>query len=644
MDELNRAVIIANAQALGMEVPAELLGTPVAAIPDSQEEVIEKRAKPHLFGPRKPRPKPQEKTKAEHDTPKPREFSMKVTGGDVDHPIYYDAFESPKEVLDRHPFTDLRWWILNDLFFFCQIIYEDVSLEPHLDMCRFLEDPGPPVLAYDYYANRSSVCVKPRHKLLVGSRKVLKSSIKQVRLAQLGLQNPDLRILDLLASQENAEPDLAMVRQILENPIVYDHFPDVIPSETDRKKKVPWSKQMLCLRREGNYPEPTYTAAGIGKGITGRHYNIICPDDIVTAKLDAYNETEIRPSPQDIIKAIGFHETQITGGLLDEKPMHRGNPDILYPCQVISLNNRWADNDYVDYLERKVPDFDEMVVPIVWPKDHPDASKRGKPSWPTGPYGTKSAILKLQSTMTTYIWNTQYLCNPIDPQEQVFRTEWLHYYSMSALPPKFRHVVGFMDPALSLDRGACWTAVVVVGQDEQGNWYILDATRQHVNSDGRLDLVFAACGAWWDRSQSGMVFGIEDVLFQEEIVNNVRRDPRWQDMLNWGVALVGERPANRERKNVRIEALQPRFRSGTIFLRADQRELINELMRFRRSKQTERDLADALSYVPRLLMDPDASCRVAKIENITEDPAVMFDRIEDEMLGELEGGLFGRFT
>jgi len=81
-------------------------------------------------------------------------------------------------------------------------------------------------------------------------------------------------------------------------------------------------------------------------------------------------------------------------------------------------------------------------------------------------------------------------------------------------------------------------------------------------------------------------------------------DPRYKKLNEWQIALLGEKPHKNEVKTQRIEALQPRFRSGRVFLRRDQKELIHELTRFRRNTPSTVDLVDALGYIPRLLYDP----------------------------------------
>jgi len=528
----------------------------------------------------------------------------------------------------------IRWWCRNSLFYLAQILFPDIVPEPHWDMCAFLENNGTPIEAKLYKENRAAVSIKPNCSLLVGARALLKTSLKQARMVQLGLQNPNLRILDVLSTQTNAETDLSLVRNLFDNIILMQAFPDIIPTEEERKK-LPWSAEYVCLKRTEAYPEPTYTAAGIGKNLTSRHYNIIIPDDIVVAKLDYMSAEEIRPSPMDIQKAIGWHQVQLNG-LMEMKPTHRGDPEVLYPPQVLSLNNRWSQDDYVDYIERFHPEFSISVYPIKWPETHP--TKPNMPTWPAGPRGTIEELDSLERSMSTYIWNTQYLCNPSDPKEHVFSKEWLQFYPI-APHDKIVRKVGMMDLGLSLDKSACYTAAIIVGQDEYDTWYVLDAVREHADTAGQLDMFFNLA-----EYHKPDIFAMEDVLFQEKMLEIVRADPRYPQLSDWGTVFCGERPTRGESKEQRIEALQPRVRNGQLLLKADQVELIHEMTRYRRNTASTRDLVDALSYIPKLISPATKGVKLNQKAEQSWGDGIPYEEIEAAILGQSDPGIYGYIT
>ena len=535
----------------------------------------------------------------------------------------YDILDTSHEAMRYHCRTNL--------FYLCQLLFPDVTAEPHLAMCRFLENAGNPIPKYDYDLNRSAFKVRPTSKLLVGARAILKTTLKQARMVQLGLQNPNLRILDVLSTQPNAEIDLGMVRALFDNPILRELFADIIPSEQERKH-LQWSSQYICLKRTESFAEPTFTAAGIGANLVSRHYNVIIPDDICVAKLDTMSREEMRPSALDINKAIGWHQIQLNG-LMELKPAHRGDPEVLYPPEIISLNNRWSLDDYVEYVETKCPEFNMLVVPIKWPQEHADPEKAGQPSWPSGPRGTLEDLKSLEESLSSYIWTTQYLCSPTDPKEHLFKQEWIKYYSF--LPPDIENTVGMMDLGLSLDKSACYTAIIIVAQDKDGFWYVVDTEREHADTKGQLDMFFRMA-----EFHKPSILAIENVLFQEKFLDIVRDDPRYPKLAEWGVMFTGEKPVRHESKEQRIEALQPRVRNGNLLFKKNQQELINEMVRYRRNSNSIRDLIDALSYIPRLLFPTGHATLRKSGQEQSWNAGIPYEEIERQILASESPGIF----
>jgi hypothetical protein len=343
----------------------------------------------------------------------------------------------------------------------------------------------------------------------------------------------------------------------------------------------------------------------------------------VVATLDNMTAQEIRPSAMDVQKMIGFDQVQLNG-LLDEKPFPLENPEEFYPAFIRSLNNRWGTDDYVDYLLTSRPEYDVLEVPIVWPEDHPDTEKRGKPSWPDGPYGTMEAINRLERSMSTFIWSTQYLCQPSDPKEMIFQKAWIQDFDLMLPEKQFIKTVAAMDLGLSVDKGACFTGCVVVKQHRDGRWYIVDAERGHLDTNGQLDLFFKIAETYKPSE-----FVMEDVLFQAKMLNVVQRDPRYQHLSEWGTSFYGVHPARGEAKWERIGALQPYFRNGMIYIRKGLDDLVRELLRYRRGTKNPIDLLDALSYIQDLLFPVDFDdTGNKKHEGIDDDGGFTLEQIE----------------
>ncbi len=538
-----------------------------------------------------------------------------------------------KQILEKHPITDDKYWFTHDLFILCQAIFPDVSVEPHSDVCRFIEQISEPLKLEDYLNSQMGgssdfvFSLNPTDKLMVGFRGSLKSSILIAYAIMLGLQNPNLRILYVQNNDSNARKSIKQIKAILEkNERINAAFSSIIPSKTDRQRLYQWSAEGLCLRRSQDFKEPTYTPAGLGTNLTSQHYNVEILDDILTSKKDNLSGHEMRPGANDIEKCIGWHKVYSLG-LLDRKPTHRGDPRKLHCSQRIALNNRWADNDYVDYIERNEPSFDEFVLPIYWDQDHPDEEKRGVPSWPTGPLGTMEDIHELERKQGPYIFSTQSLCKPSDPTENVFRKEWINPFFYIHTPVML-HIAAMMDLGLSIDKAACYTATVVVGVDKQGHWFILDAERGHLDTAGQLDMFFRLAEMWKPE-----LFGMEDVLFQAKMCENVRADERYQLLSKWGTVFIPVHPYKNESKNQRIESLQPRFRNGMVHLKENQKEAYNELIRYRRKGTSICDLVDALAYIPTLLPEVEGGRAKKEIGDEPGMESLSWQELEDLFCG-----------
>ena len=117
----------------------------------------------------------------------------------------------------------------------CQAIFPDISVEPHSDVCRFIEYPGDVIDAQEYFQDRSNFNLVPVDELMVGFRGSLKSSIAVAYALQLGLQNPDIRILYVQNNFTNSKGTLKQLQGIFErNERISTAFPEIIPGPGER--------------------------------------------------------------------------------------------------------------------------------------------------------------------------------------------------------------------------------------------------------------------------------------------------------------------------------------------------------------------------------------------------------------------------
>lgn len=204
---------------------------------------------------------------------------------------------------------------------------------------------------------------------------------------------------------------------------------------------------------------------------------------------------------------------------------------------------------------------------------------------------THEFLESAKRSMGSYLFANQYQNEIIPLEDQVFRPEWMSYYKEL---PTIKHTFAFIDPAISQEEHADFTALVVVDVDIDQNWYVRNATRFKINPTKIVDLIFRV----QDQFQCQGI-GIEDVAFQKALIHMVG-----EEMKRRGVVLPisGIRPDTNKTKQMRILGLVPRFEWGRIKLAQGLHDLELEMAQFPRGAHD--DLLDALAYIDRIAFYP----------------------------------------
>lgn len=207
----------------------------------------------------------------------------------------------------------------------------------------------------------------------------------------------------------------------------------------------------------------------------------------------------------------------------------------------------------------------------------------------------KKQVYSLETETGNYVaWgylskNCNYLNNPVPDDEADFKREWFIPYDPTDLRGKPLNKFITIDPAISVEKDADYTAMVTVGVDEFRNIYILDIVRARLKPKEIIDTLF---DLW--HMYSPVKIGIEDVAFQKSLQYALT-----EEMHNRYVYLpiTPLRPGGRA-KEQRIRGLQPLYANQKIFHSKHVRNIMvleDELTRFPRGKND--DTADALAYI-----------------------------------------------
>lgn len=235
--------------------------------------------------------------------------------------------------------------------------------------------------------------------------------------------------------------------------------------------------------------------------------------------------------------------------------------------------------------------FKTMRIPAI--------DENGRPTW-----GNQFPLAFLAKEKESYrkagkldIWYRERMCQAIASENQVFRREWFKFYSPNDVPYLLRTCSIYIacDLAISEKESADYTAFVVVGVSPKNDWYVLDCVYGRFNPSEAIDKLFCLV-----KRYKPVVVGIEKVAYQAAFAHFLEKEmPRRNIFFN-----IEPLRANKQ-KEIRIAALAPRFKAGTIYFPdiADWLpELETELLTFPRGKHD--DLCDALAYIEHIAQPP----------------------------------------
>jgi hypothetical protein len=200
-------------------------------------------------------------------------------------------------------------------------------------------------------------------------------------------------------------------------------------------------------------------------------------------------------------------------------------------------------------------------------------------------------LLRQRKAQGSYIYSHQYQNEIIPSDEQDFKKEWLNYYSDL---PAIKNTFAFIDPAISLENAACFTAVTVVDVDPTGMWYLKMARRVRITATQTIKLIFDIQNIF-----KCQTIGIETVAYQEALMHFLA------DEMKRRKRIVPVHPIKRspdQSKSMRIRSLVPRFEYQRILIKAGLADFEDEYLKFPRG--TYVDILDALSSLEEIAYAP----------------------------------------
>ena len=414
-----------------------------------------------------------------------------------------------------------------------------------------------------------------RRKANVFPRNHLKSTFGTIAVSiQQILKNPNVRILIANQVWDMSRSFLREIKQQLENSQLKYLFGEFVSAK--------WNEDEIIVRqRTKPLKEPTIRTAGIETEQTGGHYDVIILDDLM-----GLNNSQ---TPEQREKAKRFRRSMIN--LLEPGGM------------VIENLTRWhLDDTFSDVMEKELRYYDVMVRKVY----EPDAGGRNRLIFPKkfakrfdpvkkdwvmtdDPY-CMDYIEFIKTSMPLDEFSAQYLNEPMSSESQLFKPEMFKYWHQR---PEGLYVAMAVDLAISEQRQADYTAIVVLGMDHEWRLYVLDYLRGHWKPHDVVNNVFGMRDKWRPHTVGMEVNGFQRTLklaCEDEMRKRREYFP------------IEEIKTGPERtKENRIKSMEPFYRNGTVQHAAWMRgkDLEIELQTFPKGKHD--DLIDAMAMCLPLL-------------------------------------------
>ena len=318
-----------------------------------------------------------------------------------------------------------------------------------------------------------------QNQLVLLPRGHMKSKLIAYRTAWHITKHPETTILYVSATADLAEKQLYAIKQILDNPIYRRYWSDMIHPEEGKREK--WAVAEIAVdhpqRKLEGIRDATCKAVGLTSNTTGFHADVVVLDDIVVPG-NAYTED----GREKVASAYSQLASIENPGAYEWVVGTRYHPRDIYDT-MINMKETLYDDDGELVSEDPVYELFQRVVEtngeFLWAKQIRADGKA---------FGFDAK--ELARIKAKYVDNTQfyaqYYNNPNSNETARINSDNFQYYDRNILQNKEGdwymrdrklNVYAAIDFAFSLRKKADFTALVVVGVDHQGNFYILDIDR-----------------------------------------------------------------------------------------------------------------------------------------------------------------------
>lgn len=371
---------------------------------------------------------------------------------------------------------------------------------------------------------------KKSHQLLLLPRDHMKSALAGYYVAWRITRNPSIRILYISSTSNLAKKQLKFIKDILTCTNYRLHWPEMVNEEEMKREQ--WTQTEISVdhpqRAYDAIRDPTIFTAGLTSNIVGLHCDLAVLDDVITQK-NAYTE-----EGRETVKTQYSYLSSIEGTGADELIVGtRYHPLDLYSELIDKQMDDYDDegnilgaDNFYEVLQYPVESVGDGTGEFLWPR-----TKAPDGKW----YGFNAkelAIKRLQYQNPTY-FRAQYYNDPHNVDSSPIQKSDFQYYDPKYLYQKdgyvfFKrerlNVVAAADFAYTVGKKSDYTAIVVLGVDGSGNYYILEIDRFKTQKASEIyNRIIKAYEHWGFRKLRVEVTAAQSMMVDDFKDNYVRK-------------------------------------------------------------------------------------------------------------------------
>jgi len=380
-------------------------------------------------------------------------------------------------------------------------------------------------------------------------------------------RQPQSTTMYVSATANLAEKQLKFIKDVLTSKIYTRYWPDMVSPDEGKREK--WTTTEISVdhpkRKEEGVRDPTVWATGVGGTQSGMHSDNVIYDDLVVPE-NAYTEEGRRQVAAKYSQMASIanpsSKKKVVGTRYHPKDIYKDLGEMLVPVFDKDGNITGEFEPVYEVFERQVEDQGDGLGEFLWPRQQ---RKDGVQ------FGFNAQILALIKAeyLDKSQFRAQYYNDPNDESAAPIKRGSWEYYDKKHIK---RHgskwffnerkinVYAAVDFAFSRTRKADYTAVVVIGVDEDHNYFVLDIDRFKTD---RISDYFDAILASWSKWQFKNI-RLEVTVAQKAIVQELKDLIKSEGML----VKVDEFKPNRHdgSKRERIQSiLEPRYHNGQMY-------------------------------------------------------------------------------